>query len=132
MKDTKGVGERSEAIILAHLLKKGFVVLLPFGNNQPYDMVIDHEDQMIRVQCKTGRRQGGSLVFNTCSQSSVSYKRRSYAGRADIFLVYFPETEKIYRVPVIGTPAGSSCTLRIDPVKTDPKRVFRWAKDFEY
>ena len=35
------VGQRSEAAILAALVHCGFHVLLPFGVNQRYDLVID-------------------------------------------------------------------------------------------
>jgi hypothetical protein len=40
--NTKEVGERSEAQIIAKLLRDGKnVVLLPFGDNQRYDLVLE-------------------------------------------------------------------------------------------
>lgn len=39
--NSKSIGERSEAMALAHFLQLGWVVLLPFGDNQRYDLVID-------------------------------------------------------------------------------------------
>ena len=41
MPNPKAIGEMTEAVILAHLILRGDGVLLPFGNNQRYDMVID-------------------------------------------------------------------------------------------
>jgi hypothetical protein len=35
------VGLRTEAVILAELLRRGYQVLVPFGVNQRYDLVID-------------------------------------------------------------------------------------------
>jgi len=63
----KAVGEKTEAIIIAELIKKDYVVLLPFGDNQRYDLVIHHNNEFIRVQCKTGRLRNGAIVFNTIS-----------------------------------------------------------------
>jgi PD-(D/E)XK nuclease superfamily protein len=49
------VGQRSEAAILAAFVERGFEVLLPWGTNHRYDMVLDLGDRFLRVQCKTGR-----------------------------------------------------------------------------
>jgi len=54
MQNTKALGEVTEGVILAHLLRRGEVVLLPFGNNQRYDMVVDRSGLLIKAQCKTG------------------------------------------------------------------------------
>jgi hypothetical protein len=40
MANTKSIGEISEAIVMAEFLKAGFPVLLPFGDNRRYDMVV--------------------------------------------------------------------------------------------
>jgi hypothetical protein len=48
------VGARTEAIILAELTNRGYRVLLPFGYNQRYDLVLEI-DGSFGVQCKTGR-----------------------------------------------------------------------------
>ena len=37
MENSKAVGEKSEAVVLANFLLKGWVVLQPFGDNQRYD-----------------------------------------------------------------------------------------------
>lgn len=41
MVDTKSIGEITEAVVLAEFLKAGFPVLLPFGDNQRYDAVVE-------------------------------------------------------------------------------------------
>jgi uncharacterized protein YqeY len=48
----KSLGEKTLAIILAQLLKQDKKVLLPFGDNQRYDLVIDEGGQFIRARCK--------------------------------------------------------------------------------
>jgi len=50
---TKVTGDTTEAIILAEFLKAGFPVLIPFGENHRYDLVIEAGGRFLRVQCKT-------------------------------------------------------------------------------
>ena len=49
-----------------HALRlEGYAILVPFGENTRYDLVIDDGRQMRRVQCKTGRLRDGAVVFAT-------------------------------------------------------------------
>lgn len=41
-------------MILARLVQAGKMVLVPFGENQRYDLLIDEGDVFVRVQCKDG------------------------------------------------------------------------------
>ena len=53
MVDTKAIGDVSEAMILTEFLKAGFPVLVPFGDNRRYDLVVEVGGHFLRVQCKT-------------------------------------------------------------------------------
>ncbi len=56
----KTIGERSEAIIMAKLLEVGYGVLMPFGDNRRYDLVIeDADEQFWRVQIRVIMRVVG-------------------------------------------------------------------------
>ncbi|HEY7150455.1 MAG TPA: group I intron-associated PD-(D/E)XK endonuclease [Solirubrobacterales bacterium] len=46
------VGQRTEAAILSDLVRRGYSVLLPFGVNQRYDLLLDLGEKFVRVQCK--------------------------------------------------------------------------------
>jgi len=125
----KAVGEISEGMVLAALVKRGKVVLMPFGNNQRYDFVIDEGGRFERAQVKTGRLANGVITFKTSSVNGFTGKRTTYEGGADVFLVYCPETDTVYRVPVndVGT---SMASLRVDPAKGGSKTGSRQAKDY--
>src|SRR5260370_17115915 len=69
-RDNKSVGERSQAIILARLSEVGYNVLIPFGENHRYDLVIEDADrQFWRIQCKPGGISNGCMHFNTSSNN---------------------------------------------------------------
>lgn len=129
--NSKTVGERTEAIILAELLKAGYVVLLPFGDNQRYDMVVEIDGKFQRVQCKTARLLRGTLNFKTCSTYAHRGRpSRGYRGQADLFGVYSPDTGKVYLVPVeeVGEVEG---TLRLEQPLNGQIKGIRMASSFE-
>ncbi|WP_378952115.1 group I intron-associated PD-(D/E)XK endonuclease [Mesorhizobium sp. ANAO-SY3R2] len=128
--NTKTIGERTEAIVLAHLLRAGAVVLMPFGDNQRYDLVIDRQDGTFeRVQCKTGQLKNGCVMFWACSTNGFTHSKKGYAGQADVFMVYCPDTDKIYRVPV-SEVGETNVNLRVEPAKVNLPSI-RWARDYE-
>ena len=127
----KDVGERSEACVLASLLKGGKVVLQLFGDNQRYDLVVDEAGKFVRIQVKTGRIKNGAVTFQPGSRAGGKGKRLGYAGQADIFAVYCPDNDSVYLVPVedVGMNLAS---LRISPPKDGRTKTIRWAKDYLY
>ena len=133
----KDVGDETQAMVLARLVQAGHQVLMPFGENVRYDLVIDHDDSFARVQCKTGRLRNGVIRFNTCSYTyhhpnnrGTRVYKHDYRGQADLFGIYCPETDGVYLVPVddVGINAGS---LRVEPTKNRQVKKIRWARDFE-
>src|SRR5678815_1088249 len=92
------VGLRTEAAILAELVHRGYRVLVPFGTNQRYDLVLDLDGKFVRAQCKKGRLRNGVVRFasrSTRSNSRGTYFR-GYSGEVELFLVHCPETSQIY------------------------------------
>lgn len=131
MPNTKAIGEKSEGMILAALLRAGKVVLQPFGDNQRYDLVVDEDGHFIRVQCKTGTLRKGVVMFKSCS---THYHRgqgfQNYRGQADVFGVYVPALDKTYIVPVEDVPEQRA-HLRLEPPKNGQKKGIRLASQYE-
>lgn len=125
--NTKRTGNTSEAFALAAFVARGWIVLMPYGDNEPYDLVIDRGNGFERIQTKKGRRYKGCLTFNAYSQPGRrSNVQVSYAGKIDLFAVQFEGL--IYLIP--ESEAGASKpSLRLDPEKKSHPTI-RWAKDF--
>jgi hypothetical protein len=126
------VGQCSEAAILAQLVSRGYRVLLPFGVNQRYDLVLESNGRFLRVQCKTGRLRDGAIRFRSVSvQSNTKGTRsRGYGGEIDLFAVYCPENTRVYLVPVDDAAANINY-LRVDPARNNQNKHVRWARDYE-
>lgn len=126
------IGQRTEAVILAELVKRGHTVLVPFGTNHRYDLVLDTAEGFVRVQCKTGRLRAGVIKFNTVSVRANTRHAviRAYHGDADLFLVYCPDTGRVYALPV-DEATSSTCALRVAPAANGQAKGVRWAADYE-
>jgi hypothetical protein len=135
MEHPKDIGDRSTLAIILALRDKGYGVLLPFGENTRYDLVIDNDGAFSRVQCKTGRLRDGSIRFAVCSSyghhRNPSTARRSYAGQIDSFAVYCPETGGVYLIPLADLPSRSSAHLRFHPPSNNQRKRVRYAADYE-
>jgi hypothetical protein len=126
------VGLRTEGAILGALVRRGYLVLVPFGQNQRYDLVLDMDGKFVRVQCKTGRLRNGCVVFSAQSVRSNTRKAvfRHYKDDVELFLVHCPDTGGIYAIP-IEEVTRSHGTLRIDPTSNGQEKYVRWARDYE-
>jgi len=114
---------------LAAFAKRGFEVLVPFGDGQPYDLVVELGTSMLRVQCKRAWPSKGCLLFNSHS-TDHGQGRRSYRGLADIFGVYFPQNDGVYLVPVHEILAVKG-SLRLEPTRNNQRRGVRFAADYK-
>jgi hypothetical protein len=127
------VGDATEAIVIASLVRRGYRVLRPLSTNQRYDLVLDLGDRFLRVQCKTGRLRKGAIVFSTRSVRSNrnGIYVRSYTDEADVFLVHCPETDRIYAVPVGDSGVLKTASLRVTRPANGQSKGIRWAADHE-
>jgi hypothetical protein len=117
-------------MVLAALARRGFHVLVPFGEGQPYDLVIDlGSPAFLRIQCKTAWPVGGCMVFN-CRTTDHGRGPQSYRGRADVFGVYFPPNQAVYLVP-LDAVAEFEGRLRLKSPLNNQKQGIRFAADYE-
>jgi hypothetical protein len=122
------------AIMLA-LHERGYDLLVPFGENTRYDLVIDDGSRLARVQCKTGRLQDGAVVFSTCSSyahhPNPRVVKRDYQGEIDYFGVFCPETRRSYLIPIAEVPLRREAKLRVHPARNNQRLGVRLATRFE-
>lgn len=130
MKNTKAIGDISEAVFAAKALQAGYSVARPFGDNQPYDLILDKNGTLLKVQVKTGRLSRSAIIFST---SSIGYKgkRKLYdKASVDAFGVYEPRSGRVFLVPFDEVPAKEASLQLVYP---GPKNQFtcRYAQNYE-
>jgi hypothetical protein len=129
--NTKDKGDISVAVAISVFLEKGLAVLIPFGDNRRYDLVIEENGEFRRIQVKTGVVKKGTVRFRTVS--SYHHRGRAsmgYKGQIEAFAVYVPTIKKLYLVPVDGVGGAEGC-LRTSPTKNGQVAKIRLASDFE-
>jgi len=89
---------------MAALYEAGYGLYVPFGENTRCDLIIERGDELLRVQCKTGRLRQGAVRFKVCSvdahHPNPKIRFRTSDGEIDAFGVFCPETACVYLVPM--------------------------------
>lgn len=99
---TKEKGDLAVAKAIAYFVEQGCEVLLPIGDKKKYDLVIDYEGQLLKVQCKysSAKRRNGSfeVQLRVCGGNSgrVIYR---YEKTDFDFLFVHTEDKKSYLIP---------------------------------
>jgi len=130
MNTTKQKGDVSELRIVAKLIEQGYTVSMPWGENAPYDLILDCGKDLIKVQIKTGRVKDGVIHFNNyaVTHNTKTTKSKKYnTDDVQMFAIYVPETQGLYLVP----NTLKSTSLRLIPAKNGQKEKINMAKDFE-
>jgi PD-(D/E)XK nuclease superfamily protein len=131
----KVVGDRTTLAVMLGLQRMGYTILVPFGENTRYDLVIDDGRDLARVQCKTGRLRNGSVLFATCStyghHPNPAEVRRPYSGQIDYFGVHCLDTGGVYLIPIQDVPNRREVALRVEPTRNGQSKRVRRAADYE-
>jgi hypothetical protein len=135
MRHPKEIGDTSTMAIMNVLVRFGYGLYLPFGENTRCDLLVERELSIRRVQCKTGRLRNGAVRFATCStyahHPNPKIRRRTYDGEIDDFAVFCPELGAVYLIPIEDVPTQSEATLRVDPPRNGQHKHVRLAAQYE-
>lgn len=132
MSKTKQKGEIVESIIQNELIRRGYTVLRPFGENERYDLVVDNNEEFIRIQCKHAPYNDGSIIcdFRTGTIPNGNEFTTYSKNEIDVFAVYSLEIEEMFWIPFEDTPE-TGMSLRVEqPDKKSPK--INWAEEYKF
>jgi hypothetical protein len=51
--DYKRIGEIYETELIFELMKRGYFVSTPYGESAPYDLIVDNNSKLLKIQVKT-------------------------------------------------------------------------------
>ena len=76
--------------------------------------------------------KNGTIEFRTANVNwgKDGYKAIGYKETCDLFLVYCPETNRVYKIKTDECPNYNG-RLRIDNTKSNRTIDIKWAKDYE-
>lgn len=126
-------GNSSEAVVLTAYVQAGFLVSLPFGGGAAYDLIVDTSARLVRVQVKTGKLEGGCVIYNSRRHRGSKYDTfsRYREDEIDFFAVSCPKNNQLYVVPAV-CPLTVEGRLRLVETRNFQEKKVKWAHDFTW
>jgi hypothetical protein len=128
-------GAAAEAAITAEAILCGLTVLRPLCEGRRYDLVINLDPELMRVQCKLAQRLDGvvSVGLATNRYTPGGYVSTTYRpSEVDAIAAYSPELDRCFLIPISEVAGRSAIHLRLDPTKNNQAQRIRWAADYDF
>lgn len=115
--DTKIKADVAESAVTTELLKRGFRVLKPVGDRLPYDLALDCNGRLLRIQVKHAwYDQNGDCYIVDARQTKtnrrVMLRKRYNTQDFDFAILYVDDRNVFYVLPVdVFTSYGSTISL---------------------
>lgn len=136
--NTVTIGDIGEAIAISEFTKKGCIVSKPLSGNARYDLIIEYNHKLYRVQVKTTNeiKEEVKMVFAT---RTINYNKGSWqsieytSNDIDVFFLYCLENNwcGLY----FGEEDGKfnkQITLRLQPTKSNQVKGTKLADDYNF
>lgn len=132
MKHPKQTGILTEHKVITRLIELGYTVSLVIGDNARYDIILDINGELFKVQIKHARLKNGCIVFSAHStQSNKKISRSiSYLGQIDYFIVWCGENDQYYAISVDMLTNEYTISLRIEKAKNNQSTNVNYAGDY--
>jgi hypothetical protein len=131
----KQKGDLAELAVAHDLVRRGFRVAFPYGEDCNYDLIVDRGDRLDRVQVKHTRSNGEVVIVRCRSHSLTNGKVRVVkhytAEIIEWIAVYDVTTDRCYYIPASELGTGRSVLhLRVTPARSGRRQGIRAACDY--
>lgn len=127
---TKQKGDIAEAYVTYLLKQNGFNVLIPWGEDNRYDIVTEKKGIFKRIQVKYSTPKNGTIEVRV--RSCNNYNIIHYSPKdIDIIAVYSSNKNKVFFIPLEDIKDKSICKLRLEPTKNKQKKFVVMASKYE-
>lgn len=116
---------------MGDLLTRGYKVAMPLGEDWRYDLIVDKNNKLLRIQCKYVESIKGVIKVRCETHDGRSYYKYKPAD-LDYLAVYDKITDKCYYISCsyLGSKGRGSLNLRVSEAKNGQKKKIFLAKDF--
>lgn len=130
MTKTTEKGDYGVAMVIADVKKRGYKIALPMGEDWPFDLIVQRDNKLERIQCKY-TESDGAVIKAKCGSTSGYVNYKYTAEHIDWIAVYDKTTDKCYYIDAHELGEGKNhMFLRLTPTKSGRVKV-TWAKDYE-
>lgn len=125
---TQQKGSISEYRIISRLIERGFNVFKSCTEFSRVDIIVEIENKLYKVQCKTGKLKDDVIIAHSKSVNNLTHEAKKYTGQIDYFCVYCFETDGVYVIP--EESCGFEIRLRVNS-KSNQIAGIKFAKDYQ-
>ena len=130
MARTKQLGDIAEAAVMADVLRRGYRVALPYGEDWPFDLLVLRDATFERVQVKFCRSDGSTMLVSCASANNWQTIKYTKA-MIDWIAAYDATTGACYYIPAEHLGDGKrGLRLRLGPTRNNQARGIRWAASY--
>jgi len=121
-------GEMAEAAFLHKVSMLGFGVSRPWGDSEPYDLIVDSGSSLWRVQVKSASRANKYGGYMFCAHGSR--RKKSYSLKEiDVLVAYIVPEDLWYVLPVRLFRKAKS--LRLYPKSGSPSKYNLYREEWQ-
>lgn len=118
--NNKQKGLLTETKCLLSLLENKIEVSIPYGDNSRYDFIIDINNVLYKVQCKTSRKtKSNAYEISTSSNNWKTKEKRNYKNEIDFFITIVEDN--CYLIPIKDVGNQNTFSMRILPPLNNQK-----------
>lgn len=125
MKNTNRKGDIAELAVAKKFLELGCWVSYPFGDDAPYDLIVDNGKDLIKVQVKHLKPLNNTLRFSLHSDSGKPYKEI-----IDMMVGYNPDNDKLYAINPKDFNSKISVSLKLNKPKNNQSKGVNLAENY--
>ena len=138
MAPLKQKGDRAEIEVARDLIKRGFRLAIPYGEDWDFDLIFarPNSEQLERVQVKYTESRDGVICVKCFSHSLTNGKvrrtKKYTSATVDWLGVYDRTTDRCYYVSagVLGSEGRKQLHLRLTPARNGQRSGIRFAEDY--
>ena len=136
MTELKRKGNLAELIVAVDLVRRGYQVAFPFGEDSDFDLLFVRDDRVERVQVKHATSDGRTIPVKCFSHSLTQGKVREtkrYTSRTIEWLaVYDATSDRCFYIPAheLGENGRSLIHLRLVPARSGRLKGIRMADEY--
>src|SRR5207248_11665037 len=130
--DSNRIGAIAEHAIAAELVQLGFDVLWPRVEGR-YDLAVDLDGRLVRIQCKSAPMRGDVVVIRarTNRRAPEGFRAGTYsADEVDIIAAYAPALRRCFAVPIQDFGESGSLYLRRSAPRNGQRAGLHFAEDY--
>lgn len=131
--NSKMIGNLTEINCLKAFTELGYGVSIPFGDCLRYDLIVDINGKLYKIQCKTANTNyidEGYIIFrcdNTTTKNGQVVHNQYTEDEIDYFATYY--NNKCYLIPV--AECSREKKLRFTPPKNGQTKGIYFAEEYE-